>query len=196
MKITKSIILGKVAYTAKTRRNRVQLDLELRWHEDGIERKKLDTDLQPIERYWELSICGGIWNATGSDYATCGQCIDTIAELYPKRAKVQEISAIWRRWHLNDMNAGTRVQNAAVAAHLALLGKYDQEAVQSFRRDHYNNCCELLKSLDLYEDRGYKYGHAWLTEPLPLAVSIRICELFGLSFDDESAKVLEAVASE
>lgn len=64
---------------------------------------------------WELrqSEKGAEFSAQGSGRAFGGgQCIDKIAEAHKDDPKVQEIAAIWSRWHLNGMRAGTPEQKA------------------------------------------------------------------------------------
>jgi hypothetical protein len=59
-----------------------------------------------------LSICGSVWKPNRSDIIMGGQCLDTLGELLPNDAKLQRIVEIWRRWHLNDMNAACEHQRA------------------------------------------------------------------------------------
>lgn len=94
----------------------------------------------------------------------CGQ-ITTTAEQFSehcsKAAQIREIVSVWQRWHLNDLRAGTREQMAAIA---------------HIQKNHfwYEDACEHLKEIGLYEDRGYKFGHAWLYEPMPENVIAQI----------------------
>jgi hypothetical protein len=44
----------------------------------------------------------------------------------------------------------------------------------------YNEDCEYLKSLALYEDNGYRYGSAWLLCELPESVEKRVIELIDI----------------
>ena len=82
--------------------------------------------------------------------------MDEIARLFPHDDRVQRIVRVWRTWHLNDMTAGTPKQETAIAGWKAKGNKYD-----------YSKAVEYLKSIGLYEDDGYKYGHAWLKRELP-----------------------------
>jgi len=52
----------------------------------------------------EFSMVGEIYYKDGGESG--GQCIDTIAELYPQNEKVQRMHKIWKRWHLNHLRAG------------------------------------------------------------------------------------------
>ncbi len=90
------------------------------------------------------------------DYEGGGQCIDTIAEKHPKNKDVQSILRLWKKHHLNDMNAGTKRQTD----YLKSLGQYKS----------YDWACEELKKVDMYYDKeaeGYKYGSAWLYREIP-----------------------------
>jgi hypothetical protein len=107
----------------------------------------------------EIELTDGRFSMSGETGSSCGQCDDNID---PRTIAQRELLAIWRKWHLNDMNAGTEEQTAVISIWAA--GKnYD-----------YEKACEFLKSINLYEvphpDTGkpYKYGHGWLTRALPV----------------------------
>ena len=42
----------------------------------------------------------------GNSWIEGGQCYDSIQEMYPNDKKVQRIIEIWKKYHLNGMNAG------------------------------------------------------------------------------------------
>ena len=97
-----------------------------------------------------------------------GQCLDHIhekAEQYimpdEKRVLYNRIYNIWREYHLNDLQAGTKKQTALLT---------DTQR----RADHYDNACETLKYLGLFEDRGFKYGHGWLCKEIPAEIVAEI----------------------
>lgn len=92
---------------------------------------------------------------SGNMGGSCGQIQDNIK---PLNKEQKELLEIWEKWHLNDMKAGTEKQEQALKE-WRLKNKingyaYDQEV-------------EFLKSINLYEDKGYKYGSAWLKKELP-----------------------------
>jgi len=62
---------------------------------------------------------------------------------------------IWKKWHLNDMKAGTPKQ---------------EEALKDCPFTDYTERCGWLRGLGLYDDNGYKYGTAWLKVELPKEV--------------------------
>jgi hypothetical protein len=167
--MTKTLQLGKVAYSSTRRINAVELELNLREREDC----KLTVDLEPVEGYTELSICGGIWNGSRSDYTACGQMIDEIAKLFRGSVKVRKIAAIWRRWHLNGMKAGTRKQNA-------LVDWWRSRQPEEYVSDYYGKTCAMLEFMGWLDDGRYRYGTAWLVEPLPVEVIAEVKELFGV----------------
>ena len=96
------------------------------------------------------------------DYQGGGQCLDSIAKDYPDNKEVQTIVKLWKKNHLNDMNAGTPRQTK----YLKSLGKYKS----------YDWACEELEKADLLYDKkynypdqkeGYRYGTAWLYREIP-----------------------------
>lgn len=72
---------------------------------------------------------------------------------------VARLCHLWERWHLNDMRAGTPKQ---------------EEAVRQWRKANknagYKDTCEMLESINLLFDNGYKYGSKWLKEDVPAEV--------------------------
>jgi hypothetical protein len=176
--------LGKVDANGRGRKaNRVTLDVELRLKQSCA--PHLDIDLNPCPEYTELSICGNVWNAAGSDISSGGQCYDTITTLFPSNAKVQRLVELWKRWHLNGMKAGTREQEN-------FLKDADIKAV--YPKSHYDLACAVLEKANLLTvtggpevlnangamvRRNYRYGSAWLCEPLPSEVEAEIVALCG-----------------
>jgi hypothetical protein len=65
---------------------------------------------------------------------------------------------VWKKYHLNDMKAGTPKQ---------------EEALRKWRAKHkikewvYDESVKYLKSIGLYNDGGYRYGTGWLREEVP-----------------------------
>ena len=130
---------GKFNVYGKRRVNEVELEIELRTDEKG----------RPV-----FAAEGGIWNASRTDYYVCGQCIDDILDLCPELHKNElymTIFGLWKRNHLNDMNAGTPKQTAIVNEWLAKGNRYDFDKV-----------CEILRKRRCYTDHGYQYGSGWI----------------------------------
>ena len=121
----------------------------------------------PLEITVDLTLEGGdterpcfsasafVCDAQNDDCEMGGQCLEEILEEVPDmkdNALYNRIVGLWKRNHLNDMNAGTPKQEAEVKRWLG----------EEHRRYDYGEVCEHLKSVGLYEDNGYKYGSSWL----------------------------------
>jgi len=140
--------LGKVDYNGSGRRN---CKAAITWRlEDGL-----------------FAMCAEIWNPRETDVYTFGQCVDTVAAYFPEDAKAQRMLAIWREWHLNDMQAGSPAQRA----YLEALPVWPQ----------YEEACRVLADAGLNPDPGYlhngkpyAYGSAWLKRDLPADVLAEI----------------------
>ncbi len=104
-----------------------------------------------------LSITGTVYTGkkllkSEKNLISAGQCREEAKDLIPSK-----LVDIWERWHLNDMRAGTLAQEQAL-----------REVKDSFSRlNWYDQACDFLKSVNLLDDNGYRYGSAWLTEELP-----------------------------
>lgn len=158
----KKIKLGRVAYDSKAKNKPAEITVELK-------RKPVATNWDTLDREKDVvvfSMQGGIWNASHNDMISGGQNLETIAKLIPGNKDLQELIGYWRKYHLNDLKAGTKRQTEAVEKWQAEGNKYD-----------YTAATEHLKSIELDEDKGYKYGHGWLYEPIPESVVNRIIEL-------------------
>ena len=141
----KVIEFGKVDYHNRGKKtNLVRLELELK-NKEG--------------KGYVFTASGEVWQANMRDIYMSGQCIDSIwnefANQIEKKALYLEIMNLWKRNHLNDMNAGTAEQEAAIEQWKKQGNKYE-----------YTAACNYLKSIDLYEvehnGKPYKYGHAWI----------------------------------
>lgn len=135
---------------------------------------EVELTLKNTSKGLEFSACGTVWNQTQTDCIMGGQCIDSMLDLAKKNnwssaelELLQEVKKLWKAYHLNGMHAGTPEQEAA------LVG---------FKGD-YTAQCEHLRTLGLYEvehqGKPYKYGHAWLFQPIPAADLARIWNLLN-----------------
>lgn len=112
-----------------------------------------------------FSAVGNVKTANRRGWTSSGQCLDTIeehkADMLPELKPLwNTVYRLWKTYHLNDMHAGTPEQDKAVEEWKAAGNEYD-----------YSKVCEYLKSIGIYEvdlnGEPYKYGHAWLYEPIP-----------------------------
>lgn len=146
-------------------KNHVKLEVNI---EEKSANAKRTTDLKEITKYNVLSISGDFSEFTGGRprWSSYGQIYDEIKTKAGLKFKLVEI---WKRWHLNDTKAGTNRQEKC------LNDWREQPEGWSYEED-----CEYLKGHHLYSDRGYKYGSAWLVEPLPEGIIKeveRLCDL-------------------
>lgn len=162
LEFKKTISLGKIAYTGNQNRNEVTIEIEVK-HKTNL---RINTQLESINDYYTLSICGNIWNKNHSDIVSGGQNLEEIAKLFRANKKVQSIVKIWREWHLNDLEDGSDAQSKAVEYWESTGNKYD-----------YRAACAFLKEMEIYVDRGYTYGSKRLVKPLPESVIEELKEL-------------------
>jgi|ERR1051326_1916842 hypothetical protein len=144
---------------AKNGRTRYRVEIEVALRPLQRVAPELTIDLQPAAAdARELSICAIIYR-NGRDYSA-GQCRETVLSVlasHPAIADVKRLCELWERWHLNGMRPDTRVQREAL--------KDMEPAV--YPQSHYDKACAHLEAKGLLLDRGYRYGSAWLSEPLP-----------------------------
>ena len=156
---------GKVDYYGNGRKsNAVEIEMQLK---DGV-----------------FTASGSIKNARGTDSVSGGQNIDEIAELFKDNKDVQEIHSLWKKYHLNDMHAGTEKQEAAlekykserksIADQMNKDAKYDWQKVSE---SDYNVTKKLLENHDLLVDDGYQYGTSWLKREIPIEDRKKIVNL-------------------
>lgn len=84
-----------------------------------------------------------------------GQIADEVKNFIPVT-----LYKVWKRWHLNDMRAGTVKQEQ-------ILRKAKDSGIEL---NSYEDGCNFLAEKDAYIDNGYKYGTRWLREELPQGV--------------------------
>lgn len=176
--VTRTLKLGKTSLGKEVFGRpiyRAELELRLSYHEE----ERLSIDLEPVSAFWELAVTGLVsHNARPDDdgISACGQIVDDVVRLYPERIDLARIAAIWERWHLNDLKAGTREQTAALNSFW--------RGEEKNPLDWYDRSVAYLAEAKLLEDRGYRFGSQWLVEPLPEAVLREICGLFGVPLEE------------
>ncbi len=148
IKFRKVLDFGKVDYYGNNRRsNAVSIEVELKEKEG----KGLC-----------LSICGNIWNSRKSDILSGGQNIDEIASILKSNKKVQRIKEIWKKYHLNDMNAGCIHQDSwDVAKEVDMYGKIERAGWIRQSEHAEGLLCKACPEC------GYKYASAWLFREIP-----------------------------
>lgn len=117
---------------------------------------------------WKLkdgrfSMTATIWQPNGRDILCGGQCVDTVVSFFPDDKKAQRMAEIWKRWHLNDMCAGSPAQSEYLRQH----------PIDDWLHWH-EKACEALRHAGLnpdpnylHEGKPYVYGRAWLKEDIP-----------------------------
>lgn len=142
---------GKIDYNDKNRKvNEVVVEMELKENKEG---QKC------------FSASAAVYNSRHTNWEMGGQCLDDIQALVerdtPYGAEYGEIVRLWQAYHLNDSHAGTPEQEKAL-----------KEAGLNGFAAQYDECCEYLKGIGLYEvalpdGSLYKFGTGWLTEEIP-----------------------------
>lgn len=154
----KTFEFGKFAIdNGNKKSNLLTVDIRLDYCED---RTKLNyIDLSEVNGYYHLGISANVWNSRKTNVIMCGQCLDSLLPHLENNPLFMELYAIWCEYHLNDLKGGTIEQ---------------MEALKDFEGDYYTAQCEYLKSINLYEVNGFKYGHDWLLKVIPSEVVDRI----------------------
>ncbi len=130
----------------------------------GTQFSKLDWDtLKQVDSYKTLSISGYGEDCGGQIYST----------IQPRNAAQENLISFWKRWHLNDLKAGSKAQTKIL------------ENIPKFSSNHYSESCELLKEQKLQSDRGYIYGSLWLLEQLPEDIEQQAKEIFEKLEEEE-----------
>lgn len=159
---TVKVPLGKVdCYGTGRKVNEADMEVTLRQRKEGV----------------SFSVCADVWNAKHTDICWGGQCVEEVCDLVRRDVKdkslVQKaefLTDMWRKYHLNDMHAGTPAQEQLL-----------KEAVKNGElknrgADEYSEKCEYLKRHGMLVDDsyiserfpdGYKYGNGWLFEEIP-----------------------------
>lgn len=107
---------------------------------------------------------------TGNAAGSCGQVVDSLGRIKNyapgwSYGKVRQLRRLWRRWHLNDAQAGTPKQEAAIKVEQAARATWGFPPLRDYRE-----ICAYLESIGLLVDDGYRYGTAWLHEDVPVDV--------------------------
>lgn len=153
---------------------------------NGIKDNAVDIKIELEDGKFTAS--GSIWNRLHSDIISGGQNLDEIAKNFPDNVTVAKIHTIWKNYHLNDMNAGTQLQEDWISTQKS-IGNLEQNA-------SYEDICEALKSHGLYEvehlGEPYKYGSAWITQEIPQSIQDEIKNIIVQNHKSSSSKSIKS----
>ena len=111
---------------------------------------RINIKIKKHNSFKRLSITGVIFE--DGEETGWGQIREEVRDIIPAR-----LYWIWKRWHLNDMRAGTSVQEA-----LLRRAKDNDVDVST-----YEKACNYLLGFGFLIDQEHRYGSAWLKEELP-----------------------------
>jgi len=117
----------------------------------------LEIEIKKKDKLQVLSIVGSYFTGkkllkSEKNMLGFGQIREEVRSIIPT-----QLYEIWKRWHLNDMRAGTQKQEQLLRDAEVEINTYDE-------------ACNYLAAKDAYIDNGYKYGSRWLKEELPQEV--------------------------
>ena len=137
---------GKIAYGRSTRKvNPVEVKVELYTRDNKV----------------VFTASGTIYNSRKTDCYCAGQCLDEIA-MFLQNPKFITIHKLWKKYHLNDMHAGTPEQEQLVDDYFKAEHKnYNYDEAKKVLED--NN----MLTVKLPDGTDYTYGTGWLYEPIP-----------------------------
>jgi len=130
-------------------------------------------DAEGIKCRLDINLKDGRFSMSGSRAGSCGQILDDIK---PKTPAQFELLYYWKKYHLNDMKPGTSKQ---------------MEALEKKGIKEYNKAVKYLKSINLYDIDGKKYGHAWYYKDLPPMFIFKLEQLVGKIRKEEEEKEKE-----
>lgn len=129
----------------------------------------LDITLKIKDNKPVFSASGEVWNSRHSDIEMGGQCIDDIYNEFKgeieNRKQFESIMGLWERNHLNDMNAGCEHQRAL---------KWDIDGYDKHPSEPCPKC-------------GYKYGSAWIYEPITKKDLREIVSLLNVPLHEQNS---------
>jgi len=156
--VSREFDFGKIAYSSSTRKiNPVEVKIGLYTHDNKV----------------VFTASGTIYNSRKTDVYEAGQCLDTIVK-YIHSPKFRTIYKLWKKYHLNDMHAGTPEQEQLLEDYFKAEHKeYDYDEAKKVLED--NN----MLTVKLADGSDYTYGCGWLYEPIPEEDLQTIVDLLG-----------------
>ena len=126
---------------------------------------KVEAELRDGKEGPVFSMSGSVLPPNKKGYIMGGQMFDHIPEDKVDSSVYAFLIQMWKKYHLNDLHAGTPEQEKCLDEH-----REEIEALEP-GYGHYHACCVVLGNYGLYEvdldGKPYKYGHAWLYRPIP-----------------------------
>jgi len=176
----KTIEFGKIDYNGIGRKNNmVELEIELKQTDKGE----------------EFTASAEVWNNLHTDIIMGGQCIDDIWDGYKNqlqnRKLYQEIMDLWKKYHLNGMNAGCIHQRAEKWNEVLLDDSkpktQDNMAVWTYPKD---NMLQAIGRKILDKLHGKAYGIArkiirinvWSTDQHKKGLLTKACKICGYKY--------------
>jgi len=167
---TGDFLIGKTSsyflYGGKSKVNQyhIYLNIELKLKE-GVNYQTIQK-----QEFLNLSVSGFISHFRSVDsgnWNCAGQIDDIINRIYNReglkltipKGDFLIIMTCWEYYHLNDLKPGTINQ-------VREINKWrKQENIKGWA---YDQECEYLKSINLYQDMGIKWGYGWFFESIPI----------------------------
>ena len=148
-------IVKKIVEFKTTTNGTIVFTIELKEMQNGINFETLEN----IDNYYSLSICG----TPRKNGCSC-QRIEEISKKINviKKSELKKfltILNIWKQYHLNDLQAGTKTQTEALKT-----ANIKEWAI------NYKKCCDYLENINLLNDKGYKFGTGWLVKEIPTEI--------------------------
>lgn len=168
-------VLGKLSRNADKRPPR-NCEAALTW------------ELRENDGKLEFSASGEVWNRLKTDVVTAGQCVEELAAKFPRDALAQRICAVWVKYHLNGMNAGTPEQEEALKngrTKLESRMRREGDAGQLFYAEGKPNWYAIAQHMG--KSSAYEVDCVILAEAgmldVPVTVELRASALGGLPPD-------------
>lgn len=133
-------------------------------------KKAINYETMKEEKMTVLSICGDISNHSS------GQIYDSIMNnldiLYVPKDNIKQLIEIWKEYHLNDLQAGTKKQ-------MDCIKDMESNGFDTSANNYYEIINHLEEVYKLGYDGHYKYGSNWLCKPIPQNIIDELIEIFS-----------------
>lgn len=172
--------------------NRVIITAQLEHHEGA----DTTVDHQPISERLRFTVSGVVEErrAAGGRWKEIsgGQCIGALRRVTSFKSgwdagRASGAIALWERWHLNDLTAACAHQRPVRSGRYLTVptasgGQLDIAQLGNYSNVNAGDLSATDVNLRLVcGETGYRYGTAWLVDPLPAAVLAQIYDVYGLT---------------